>query len=282
MKLIAAVWVCGLMVASAACTICEAADQVLVYQVEPITENGNVVMKSVLKAVEVRLHAIDVSSRASVRTLERNRIQITVTGAADADVERIKRVLAFAVGLEIRVLANKRDHATLIDKAVDSFPKPLVVEGKLRARWVPVGGKEQTEIGRHGDVAIRNDENKKPLALIVKDSQDVTSKHIVNVGRTVDNDGHTAISFALNEEGGRRLGELTGANQPSPDGFRRRLGIIVGGQLRLAPSLMARIGRKGIISGRFTDEETESMIAILHVDALPARLKGPLPIESKE
>ena len=211
-----------------------------------------------------------------LKSQERNRIEITVPNAKDDEIERVRRALAFAVGFEFRVLANKRDHDALIQKAADSFPKPVVIDSKVRARWLPIAKTQRKHFSSHGDVIVRSDRKKAPLVLVVQDAQNVTSADLVDVRRTDDGIGHAAIGFTLSREGGQRFEELTAANLPSADGFRRRLGIVIDGELYAAPNLLAQIGRKGMITGRFTDEEVDSIMAVLRAGPLPARLKGPV------
>jgi serine/threonine protein kinase len=77
--------------------------------------------------------------------------------------------------------------------------------------------------------------------------------------------GNEQIELRLSEAAGESLRELTRNN------MRRRLAIIVNGKIRMAPTIMAEVGRDIAISGRFTQEEISFLM-----DALNSGLVQPL------
>jgi SecD/SecF fusion protein len=90
-----------------------------------------------------------------------------------------------------------------------------------------------------------------------------------------------AVAFVFNAKGGELFGTLTEKNLPGLGGERqvkRHLAIILDGLVMSAPTINSRITSRGQITGRFTREEVEHMVAILRAGALPATLR-PRPIQ---
>jgi len=78
--------------------------------------------------------------------------------------------------------------------------------------------------------------------------------------------GRRAINFVLNERGGRLFANVTGKN------IGRPLCILLDGIALSAPKIDSRIGRKGQITGSFTQTEVDDMVSKLNAGSLPARL----------
>lgn len=72
------------------------------------------------------------------------------------------------------------------------------------------------------------------------------------------------VNFSLTADGGKRFGEVTGAN------VGRGLAIVLDGKVMSAPVLNSRITDSGLIEGKFTQREVEDLANVLHSGALPA------------
>jgi len=83
---------------------------------------------------------------------------------------------------------------------------------------------------------------------------------------TTDRLGRRAIGFFLDERGGRKFAKITGNN------IGRPLCILLDGIAISAPNIDSRVGREGIITGRFTQTEVQDMVNKLNAGSLPARL----------
>jgi SecD/SecF fusion protein len=108
----------------------------------------------------------------------------------------------------------------------------------------------------------------------------ITGQYLTNAYETQDNRGAPAVGFRFNAAGAALFGELTERNRPDgrgEGGFKRRLAVILDGQIESAPSLEERIGGEGIIRGEFTSAEINRYIRILRAGQLPASLK-PQPV----
>jgi preprotein translocase subunit SecD len=94
----------------------------------------------------------------------------------------------------------------------------------------------------------------------------VTGRDLRNARATVDANNQPAVSFTLNNEGGRKFGKVTGEN------IGRYLAIVLDGRVQSAPRIDGRITTDGQITGSFTQEEVQNLSLILRSGALPASL----------
>lgn len=80
-----------------------------------------------------------------------------------------------------------------------------------------------------------------------------------------DQNGLPAVSFRFNPSGARRFGDYTAENIGSP------FAIVLDGEVISAPVIQDHIpGGSGIITGRFTVEESTQLAVLLRAGALPA------------
>lgn len=90
-----------------------------------------------------------------------------------------------------------------------------------------------------------------------------------------DQAGLPAVGFEFNEIGGSYFRDLTQAN------IGQALCILLDGQAFSAPNIRSVISRRGIIEGRFTDEEIRYLVSTLNAGSLDARLKpNPISVHS--
>jgi preprotein translocase subunit SecD len=94
----------------------------------------------------------------------------------------------------------------------------------------------------------------------------VTGRDLRNARTSLDENNQPAVSFTLNNEGGRKFGNVTG------DNVGRQLAIILDGRVQSAPRIDSRISTDGRITGSFTNEEVQNLSLILRSGALPAKL----------
>ena len=243
---------------------------ILVYQVEQPPPAG-FRMDKMVAAINRRINPSGVTD-VTVRAVGSSRVEITLPHASALDVERYKRILTSVGSLEFRILANRRDDAALIDQAERTFPNPVVEGGRTLARWVPIAAAEQAGFSPGGEIALRADPKGRLLVLVVNDRYNVTGDFLSRAESTIDTMGRPAVGFHFNEEGARRFSQLTGENLPAPDGFERRLAIILDGQVYSAPAIRSRISSNGIITGNFTRQQVDDLVAVLNAGSLPATL----------
>ncbi len=104
-----------------------------------------------------------------------------------------------------------------------------------------------------------------PFYYLVRRVAAVTGRDLRNARPSLDEFNQPAVSFTLNREGARKMGDITSAN------LGRGLAIILDGQVRSAPTIQGRITDSGQITG-VSQQEAEDLQITLRSGALPASL----------
>ena len=95
----------------------------------------------------------------------------------------------------------------------------------------------------------------------------VTGEELVDAQPSFDQNGRPAVSFRFNPTGARAFGDYTAENIGAP------FAIVLDGEVISAPTIQSHIaGGSGIITGRFTVEESTNLAVLLRAGALPAGL----------
>ena len=93
----------------------------------------------------------------------------------------------------------------------------------------------------------------------------LTGDQLVDAQPTFDQNGRPAVSFRFNPSGGRKFGQYTAENIGSP------FAIVLDNEVISAPVIQSHIaGGSGIITGRFSVEESTQLAVLLRAGALPA------------
>jgi len=95
----------------------------------------------------------------------------------------------------------------------------------------------------------------------------VTGDELVDAQPDFDQNGRPAVSFRFNPTGARKFGDYTAENIGNP------FAIVLDNEVISAPVIQSHIpGGSGIITGRFTVEESTNLAVLLRAGALPAGL----------
>jgi protein-export membrane protein SecD len=95
----------------------------------------------------------------------------------------------------------------------------------------------------------------------------VTGEELVDAQPAFDQNGRPAVNFRFNPSGARKFGDYTAANIGNP------FAIVLDSEVISAPVIQSHIpGGSGIITGRFTVEESTQLAILLRAGALPAGL----------
>ena len=95
----------------------------------------------------------------------------------------------------------------------------------------------------------------------------VTGEELVDAQPSFDQNGRPAVNFRFNTSGARKFGNYTAENIGNP------FAIVLDDEVISAPVIQSHIaGGSGIITGRFTVEETTNLAVLLRAGALPAGL----------
>ncbi|QDT09918.1 protein translocase subunit SecD [Stieleria marina] len=109
------------------------------------------------------------------------------------------------------------------------------------------------------------------VLMIVDPLLDVKGEDLAFTTSTYDQNGAPAVAFNLTDQGSGKFFALTTNNAPTGT-FQRQLGIVLDDKLLSAPNILQPIRKEGRITGRFTREEVDSLVAILKAGQLPAAL----------
>jgi len=96
----------------------------------------------------------------------------------------------------------------------------------------------------------------------------VTGEDLVDAQPSFDQNGRPAVNFRFDTSGARRFGDFTAENIGQP------FAIVLDDEVISAPVIQSHIpGGSGIITGRFTVEESTNLAVLLRAGALPAELE---------
>ncbi|PIE15289.1 MAG: protein translocase subunit SecD [Rhodobacterales bacterium] len=105
------------------------------------------------------------------------------------------------------------------------------------------------------------------LYYIVEELPVVTGEELVDAQPSFDQNGSPAVNFRFNPSGGRKFGDYTADHIGSP------FAIVLDNEVISAPVIQSHIaGGSGIITGRFTVEESTRLAVLLRAGALPAEM----------
>ena len=251
---------------------------------EPLELEGDL-MDRMVGAVQKRVNP-DGTKEIVVRRVGEKRIEIILPGADQGAVEQIKQQITELGSLEFSILANRRDHATLINQAEGNPAKKIQI-GETQAQWMPVAAARDTagrpipntEFDRMGDIAVRQIAGrpagfKEVLVVYEAPEKRVTGQYLRRAYVTRSEQGRPSVGFQLKSEGGRRFLNLTTRNAPRQDGSKRNLAVLLNGEIQTAPNINSPIETQGVIeSDRFTLTEVQKYVDVLNAGALPVPLK---------
>ncbi|PYQ77783.1 MAG: protein translocase subunit SecD [Acidobacteria bacterium] len=170
--------------------------------------------------------------------------QILVQLPGVTDVERAKQIMGSPGLLELKI----------VEQGPSPTKESLMTNGQVPAGMEIVPG----AAGAPGDAST--------VYYLVRKVAAVTGRDLRNARPSVDENNQPAVSFTLNNEGGRKFGKVTGEN------VGRQLAIILDGRVQSAPRIESRITTEGRITGSFTSDEVQNLSLILRSGALPATL----------
>ncbi|MBK5926665.1 protein translocase subunit SecD [Rhodobaculum claviforme] len=105
------------------------------------------------------------------------------------------------------------------------------------------------------------------LYYIVQQTPVVSGEQLVDAQPAFDQNNRPAVNFRFNAQGGRAFGEYTAGN------IGRPFAIVLDNEVVSAPTIQSHIsGGSGIITGRFTVEESTQLAVLLRSGALPAEM----------
>jgi SecD/SecF fusion protein len=234
----------------------------------------------VVRVIDRRLNAgeeIRAWARVPVRAVGENRVEVDIPSRDEAFVNQVRELVTRPGTLEFRILANSRDHASLIRLARSQAASEVTDDrGRSLARWVPVVNPIdfQQPSGAVTRAVVR-DGRKVFEILVVIDQYNVTGAYLRGAAAGMEESGRLEIHFSLLPTGAALFKRLTSENLPDPNDpkFKRRLGILIDGRLHSAPNLLSPIFDRARIDGQFTSQEVDVTVRLLNTEPLPAALR---------
>ncbi len=240
---------------------------VLSYQVNRSAQTVD--MDKLVKAISQRVNPGG-QREVAIRTVGSQQIEVAIPNVDKSEIDQIKRLIATAGSLEFRIVAQAPDDNAVIDLAQKEIDNPSndVSDGeRVVARWAdldPNVTPQRNWVLRpmHGTTQV----------LLLMDDYDVTGAFLDRASSGVSDKG-LAVDFSFKPEGAQRFGELTAANLPQPNGFRRELAVVLDNTLKSAPWIESRITDHGQITGITSQTEVDFVVSVLNAGSLPAALE---------
>jgi len=244
------------------------------------------VMDQMVGAVSRRINQSG-TEEITVRAVGTDRIEVIVPGEDPQTVDDIKRRITRLGSLEFFTVANRADSDIIrLAQGLDLSRKEVVINGEVRARWVPAAEKNgEPKLLTDADVISRplkaerevngrveSYDTHEYLLLVSPKEEQVTGQYLRSAVRDFDpQNGEIVVSFAFDQTGAYLFGQLTGRNVPRDGVPNRRLAIVLDGRVDSAPFIREQITSRGQISGGqggFTAEEAGELVAVLNAGAL--------------
>lgn len=219
----------------------------------------------------------------TVRVTDKGHLEVGLPGANADERSKALALLSRQGVLEFAIVANPRDHRALIESARQGEADKDEVEsdGAIVASWhqpmLQPNGQPVVEVG-DSEVAARQvqrgGDSEVQQFLLIREREDelVDGRFLTRVAIGLDETGSDCINLTFNKAGARRFFELTSRNRPAADGYKRRLAILFDGRIHSAPNINGTISDQCQITGDFSREELEQLVATLNSGALAIRL----------
>ena len=200
------------------------------------------------------------------------------------DPSDLKRLIAKAGVLEFRIVrflpAPGRDFVVSEDE-LRQYKAYLEKEGPdgVRKRngkyiWLPVHG-EPEEGDYSGQPVWKHNDGRHYMLVCNQEGftmlREQAGWKLTGAHPTLDDMNRPAVAFQFDEKGARLFAALTGAHKT------HAMAIVLDDEVYSAPVIKERIFDRGIITGRFTREETGELARTLEAGSLPAKL-NPNPV----
>ncbi len=231
------------------------------------------------------------TEEVTVRRVGLDRLEVIIPGADAEKTALTKKNIVELGSLEFSIVVNRIDHPDLyaLGQAQLSQPEKKFIEqgGVIKARWVPVAFSEEDKTPKI--TALGSDELIRPATvdgqpgyeiLVINETdpdKKITGDLLVSAQEEFQASG-PVVGFTFNQQGGYRFRRLTTRYQPKEgSNHHTKLAILLSDRVHSAPRINQPIGARGVIEGRFTSAEIDSLVGVLNAGALDVPLiKNPV------
>ena len=209
---------------------------------------SEILRRGVQQSLEVLRRRIDTLGVTEPVIAPQGRERVLVQMPGEIDPGRARDILKDTTFLEFKLVVDAAQNEDL-----------------LLARY-PSGLPEGRQV-----VVQTNDDGSVREAFLVPERPELTGAMLQDARLQFDRRNRPVVEFTWNGEGARLFREFTGEH------IQERLAAIIDGAVVTAPVIQTRIGRRGTISGDFSQQEAADLAVKLRSGALPI----PLDIEEE-
>jgi preprotein translocase subunit SecD len=252
---------------------------VLVYE---LASPGEVDMPLMVQAIRQRLDAAGARG-INVRGLDEARIEISIPGRDPAQLKEDQHLISSAGHLQFRIVAQRGTHDELIGLAEQPEAGAREVHddrGTLRGQWVKIDPAKVEPAQLPQASLQRQSADGATEVLVIEQQANVDGRHLRDVQAGQDEIDQPCLNGELNAQGAAIMNRLTSQNLPQ-QGRQQLLAMILDGRLLAAPRIQSVISTRFQITGRFTQQEIDFMVAVLRAGRLPGQL-NPQPVSIRE
>ncbi|UYV38801.1 protein translocase subunit SecD [Rhodobacteraceae bacterium D3-12] len=199
-------------------------------------------------------------NRTVLQALEIIRNRIDEVGTREPTIQRqgADRIL-----IQVPGIGSAAELKRIIGTTAQLTFQPVI--SRTADKTASVGGGEQLLPAKENN--DRKDDTSDDIYYVLEAAPVVTGEDLVDAQPSFDQNGQPAVTFRFDASGGRRFGDYTAQNIGNP------FAIVLDGEVISAPTIQAHIsGGSGIITGRFSLEESTELAVLLRAGALPAGL----------
>ncbi|MDQ2089180.1 protein translocase subunit SecD [Marimonas arenosa] len=201
---------------------------------------------------------VQTDDRTVRQALEIVRNRIDQVGTREPTIQRqgAKRIL-----IQVPGIGSAAELKTIIGTTAQLTFQPVI--GRTTDETTRPGPGEELLPSRDEKTA-----DGEPIYYVLEQAPVVTGEDLVDAQPSFDQNGQPAVNFRFDASGARRFGDYTAENIGNP------FAIVLDGEVISAPTIRDHIGGgSGIITGRFTLEESTNLAVLLRAGALPAGLE---------
>ena len=249
---------------------------ILVYEVND--EEQNVPMSELVAALKRRINPSGVKEIV-VRQYGDRQVEIIIPEVEAAEIDYLKQMITTAGALKFRIMAQRSiDDIRLFELAEKNIeiPSRQILDGdQLLGEWAwrGIDKDASTDSDPIYQVNVNPQENMtrtiqgRQQVLMQITTFNVEGKDLESATPDYDEVGRPAVSFTMTGPGAAKFGGLTSTNR------NRRLGIVLDEELLSAPSINDTITNRGIITGKFSQQDVDVLAGVLKAGKLPTSLK---------
>lgn len=219
----------------------------LVYEAKGKVDPG--VLDKTVQKIRERVDKFGVSE-PEISTQGTKNVVVQLPGVHDP--ERAKELVGKTAQLQFRIVEESKDASSVKDDPA----------------WKVSTTEEELQPDKEIVLAAPKDPKSKTETLLKLGPTQLSGDALKSAQVAFQQDGSPKVNFQMTDEGGKKFGEITTANQ------NKQLAIVLDYVVESYPNIKEPITNgTGEITGNFTDQEAKDLVIVLNTGALPVELK---------